>query len=76
MFGLGTQELLIIFLIVLLLFGATRIPQIARAFGKSISSFKRGLRGSDDDSNRDDDAETYLRASTADEPERLRRTLR
>ena len=58
MFGLGTQELLIIFLIVLLLFGATRIPQITRAFGKSISGFKRELKGPDDDSDRDDGTET------------------
>jgi sec-independent protein translocase protein TatA len=47
MFGLGAQELLIIFLIILLLFGATRIPQIARAFGKGISNFKRGLKEDD-----------------------------
>jgi sec-independent protein translocase protein TatA len=53
MFGLGTQELLLIFLIVLLLFGATRIPQIARAFGKGISNFKRGLK--EDDSKKDDE---------------------
>ena len=31
MFGIGTQELLIIFLIILLLFGASRIPEIAKA---------------------------------------------
>lgn len=49
MFGFGTQEFLIIFLIVLLLFGAALIPRVARAFGKSISGFKRGLRDSDDD---------------------------
>jgi sec-independent protein translocase protein TatA len=52
MFGLGTQELLIIFLIILLLFGATRIPQIARGFGKGIANFKRGLK--EDDSEKDD----------------------
>ena len=54
MFGLGTQELLIIFLIILLLFGATRIPQIARALGKSMSSFKSGMKDSDEDSDKDD----------------------
>lgn len=53
MFGLGTQELLIIFLIVLLLFGATRIPQIARAFGKGIGNFKRGLK--EEDEKKDDE---------------------
>jgi sec-independent protein translocase protein TatA len=40
-FGIGSQELLIIFLVVLLLFGADRIPEVARALGKSIRDFKR-----------------------------------
>ncbi len=53
MFGLGTQELLIIFLIVLLLFGASRIPQIGRAFGKGISNFRHGVRDREDDSHKD-----------------------
>ena len=55
MFGLGAQELLIIFLIILLLFGATRIPQIGRALGKSISGFKKEIR--DEESEKDDDRE-------------------
>jgi sec-independent protein translocase protein TatA len=41
LFGIGSQELLIIFLVVLLLFGADRIPEVARAIGKSIREFKR-----------------------------------
>ncbi len=41
MFGIGSQELLILFLVVLLLFGADRIPEVARAVGKSIRDFKR-----------------------------------
>jgi sec-independent protein translocase protein TatA len=49
MFGLGAQELLIILLIVILLFGATRIPQIGSAIGKSISNFKRAVKGEDGD---------------------------
>lgn len=49
MFGIGTQELLIIFLIVLLLFGANRIPEIGRALGKGIRDFKRATREMDED---------------------------
>jgi TatA/E family protein of Tat protein translocase len=49
MFGIGTQELLIIFLIVLLLFGANRIPEIGRALGKGIRDFKRATRDIEDD---------------------------
>lgn len=39
--GLGWQELLIIFLIVLLVFGAKRIPDIARSLGKATKEFKK-----------------------------------
>jgi len=39
--GLGGQEMLIIFLIVLLLFGAKKLPQLARGIGKSMGEFKR-----------------------------------
>lgn len=41
MLGIGTQELLILFLVVLLLFGADRIPEVARGLGKSIRDFKK-----------------------------------
>ncbi len=40
MFGIGTQELVVIFLIVLLLFGGRRIPEIARAIGKAMREFR------------------------------------
>ncbi|MFZ5906701.1 MAG: twin-arginine translocase TatA/TatE family subunit [Nitrospirota bacterium] len=44
MFGLGTQELFIIMIIVVVLFGATRLPQIGSGIGKAISNFKKGVR--------------------------------
>jgi len=44
MFGMGMQELLLILLVILLLFGAKRIPEVMRGFGKGVSEFKRGLR--------------------------------
>ena len=49
MFGLGFQELFLILLIVIVLFGASRLPQLGRGLGEGISNFKRGLKG--DDSN-------------------------
>ncbi len=56
MFGIGAQELMIIFLIVLLLFGANRIPEIARGLGRGIRDFKRATRDIEDEINlRDDD---------------------
>ncbi len=41
MFGLGTQELLIILLLVLILFGAKKIPEIMRGLGQGIRQFKQ-----------------------------------
>jgi TatA/E family protein of Tat protein translocase len=55
MFGLGTQELLIIFFIVLLLFGANRIPEIGRAMGRGIRDFKRATRDMEEDFKINDD---------------------
>jgi sec-independent protein translocase protein TatA len=43
MFGLGYQELLIILVIVLILFGAQRLPQLARSLGTSVKEFKKGI---------------------------------
>ena len=41
MFGLGYQELLIILVIVLILFGANRLPELARSLGSSVKEFKK-----------------------------------
>ncbi len=49
MFNLGWSELLIILLIVLFLFGAKNIPEIAKGLGKAITSFKKGLKETEDD---------------------------
>lgn len=47
MFGLGIQELLIILIIVMLLFGASRLPEIGSGLGKAIRGFKEALTGKD-----------------------------
>lgn len=43
MFGLGTQEILFIALIILLLFGGKKIPELMRGLGKGVKSFKQGM---------------------------------
>ena len=44
-FDIGAGEMLVIFLIVLILFGADRIPQLAKGLGKGIRDFKRVVNG-------------------------------
>lgn len=48
MFGLGTTELFIILAIVVVLFGARRLPELGAGFGKAIKNFKAGITGKDE----------------------------
>lgn len=51
---IGTNELLIILVVVLLIFGPKNLPKLGKMFGKTINGFKKGM---DEDANDDDDAE-------------------
>jgi sec-independent protein translocase protein TatA len=42
---LGLPELIVIFVILVLLFGAAKIPQLGKGLGEGIRNFKKGLRG-------------------------------
>jgi sec-independent protein translocase protein TatA len=60
--NLGAPELIIIALVILLLFGATRLPKLGRSMGQSIKGFKQGLNDDADD----DDIVDVKRDATAE----------
>lgn len=47
--GLGMQEIILIALIVLLLFGGRKIPELMKGLGKGVKSFKDGVKGIEED---------------------------
>ena len=50
MFGnLGAGEIILILLVILILFGAKKIPELARGIGKGMAEFKKGLRDVQDE---------------------------
>jgi sec-independent protein translocase protein TatA len=52
--GLGMQEILVIALIVLLLFGGKKIPELMKGLGKGVKSFKDGMKEIDTDDDQKD----------------------
>ena len=55
--NIGWSELIIIFLVVLLLFGAKRLPEVGKALGKAIREFKKGLQGVKEEQKESDEKE-------------------
>ena len=45
---MGTQELIVVFLIIFLLFGASRLPQLGSSLGSAIRNFKKGFAGEEE----------------------------
>ena len=67
---IGYQELLIIFVLVLLFFGGRKIPEVARGLGKGMNEFKKakdGLKGSLEDSPDDNDEQVAVAEVEAEE---------
>ena len=54
--GLGVPELVIILIIIVLLFGATRIPALLRSFGEGVRGFRDAVRDTDDEAEAPDAA--------------------
>jgi sec-independent protein translocase protein TatA len=59
LFSLGAPEVILIALVVLLIFGGKKIPELMRGLGKGVNSFKKGLKDVDDEIKNDlkDDTE-------------------
>ena len=56
--GLGTKEVILIVLVILLLFGAKRIPDLMKSMGKGVKSFKQGMKEVEDELKSNDAAES------------------
>ena len=54
MFGLGGSEIGLVFLIILLIFGPSQIPKMARGLGQAMREFRKAQREITDEVNRDD----------------------
>ncbi len=63
--GLGPFELVLIFFVMLLLFGAKRLPELANGMGKGIRDFKRALNGVDEQSIQANAQQNYLQQAPA-----------
>ena len=51
--GLGTPEILVIAVVIFLLFGATRLPQLAKSLGQSKRAFKEGLAEAEEEEKKE-----------------------
>jgi sec-independent protein translocase protein TatA len=58
MFGLGTGEIVLIMLVLVIFFGASKLPQLGDSLGKSLKGFQRAMSGADDDKKKVEPAPT------------------
>lgn len=63
MFGLGGQEMILVFFIILLLFGAKKLPQLAKGIGKSMGEFKKAREDFENEISRAEDDVTISDSS-------------
>ena len=54
LFGIGMQEVIVLALLVLLLFGGKKIPELMKGLGKGVKSFKDGMKEIEADDKNDD----------------------
>ena len=68
LFNLGTGEIIVIVLVILLLFGGKKIPELMKGVGKGVKSFKQGLNEVEDEIKKatDDDTKGKSASNPAD----------
>jgi sec-independent protein translocase protein TatA len=54
MFGMGWQELLLVLIIMLVLFGPNKLPELGRSLGKAVAGFKNGLKEGQEEIEKND----------------------
>lgn len=68
MFGLGGAELGILFLVILLIFGPSQIPKMARGIGQALREFRKAQREIGDEINREEPADTTPGSKPGNKP--------
>lgn len=62
--GIGAQELILIFLVILLLFGARKIPEIAQGLGKGMREFRKAMKETQDELTKPETTEKKTEGET------------
>ncbi len=62
--GIGWQEITLVLVIVLLLFGAKKIPEVMRSFGKGLKEFKHGMKEIQHEIEKDDEEDNKKKESS------------
>lgn len=69
MMGIGFPELMIILVIIMIIFGAGKLPEIGNAFGKSIKNFKKSMKEAEEDDSTDTASANNAETSATPNPE-------
>ena len=71
MFGISVTEWMFVLVVVLLLFGGKKIPELARSLGKGVSEFKKGIKEIETDVSEEKPAQPQITASSQSAPIRF-----